>query len=275
MTPDAATDIATPAPTRKATPARKATAARKPARAVRNRTAGVQNRTAGDDRAALRAAIAGLAQAKRRLGAHRQAIERAKDLARHADQKAARAAAQVERATQQAGLVAAEATRAGGNAAGGAGIIRRAKAHEQDSLDEQSAAAAGLSALEQATPKMELSVSENDVAVAVAVSEIIAQIARNALARFRQLRAEAETFRGILQHVAHSSDRVALPRNTPDEVRLQEALDAPLAELKAEIIRELTVVRSDAGRVAAARAKEWEAFAVALRTSPNAEAPAP
>jgi hypothetical protein len=108
----------------------------------------------GDDRVALREAIKAAAQAEADAENHRAALYRARSLITRAEKRLERAGVGVAEAKAESGRLTAAAIVTGedDNVAGGAGLMRAARAAELSALDEVDTARGALATLQSGLP---------------------------------------------------------------------------------------------------------------------------
>jgi hypothetical protein len=233
-------------------------------------------------REALREAHAARSRAIDANGTHKEAIERAKEIVASAERKLHRAEDKIEKARAQEGQIVAQAAWANGDVAGGGSILRAARQAESEAADELDAARRALAQLQAAD--YSVTVQEAHVAVEAATRALLAEQARAAIARLREIDAERAPLFALVSFVTRigtNEDYSALARaprlaanESVREGRMQAVLDAPLAEVRAEICKHFQALEQEHYTGKHARNGLWAAARDALRADPDVELPA-
>jgi hypothetical protein len=234
-----------------------------------------KNDDGGDPRSSLRRAIADAAKVNDQIERHRQAVARARDMVREAEQKLTVAGEALESARAKHAQAVARAA-ATGHAAKPNGALRSARAALSDAEDEAAASRAAFDRfvadgedLEASNPQL-----ENDVLVAVA--ETVAPAAQKILDQLQQKQAEVATLQQAFLALT-DQETVGLPvfYSEAEKLNMRDARAAPLKELRERYfaLGSLDSQKSVQERAheAASAARKWR---TALRHDPEA-APEP
>jgi hypothetical protein len=122
-----------------------------------------------------------------------------------------------------------------------------------------------------------VTVKEADVAITAAANAVLAEPARAAIARLREIDAERPALMAFLLFVQEIACERApeLPNDTRREGAMQKVLDAPLVEVRAEINKHFEALNQEhydrTQRYALTRL--WTAARQALRADPDAALP--
>jgi hypothetical protein len=227
-----------------------------------------------DDRAALLAAHAKRQEVVDAKQGHAAAVRRAREAVLKANDRLKKAREGVE---ESKGIAAKEAARAlsEGRNPDGNGIRRQSRMLEVEALDECEAMIAAAQEIEAQGGEHRAAIIAADVKVAIAVRQMLVPRIQAAIARIKEMDAEAVALWGLL-HFAVEGDGFRLhlnDRSTMEESELQGSLDAVFAELRAEVERML-MLRND-HTSAHKIASSWKEAAANLRKNPEALLPQP
>jgi DNA repair exonuclease SbcCD ATPase subunit len=223
-----------------------------------------------DPRGDLRRAIAARDAAQAKAEQHREAIRRAQNMVREAEQKLTMAGEALERTRADHAEALAQAA-ATGEAPKPSGALLAARSALADSEDEAQAARSALDRLKADGDDLRASNPQLENAVLVAVAQVVAPVAARLLEEIRRKQSDLLTLQQVFDALT-SDETIDVPSFSSDVQRLnaKDARMAPVTAVRDQFFHLDSKAGEDRAKEAIVAFRRWRS---ALRNDPAAPEP--
>jgi hypothetical protein len=226
-----------------------------------------------DGRDALRAAIARRAEAAAAVQDHKAALVRARGIIATCEKAVERAGRGIGEARSiHADLLAKTIVSGDDDLDGGAAVVKASRAVEVQALDELAAAKLALRRLQAQQTEVENRLALAGGNITVAINEMLAPLAREALEQLKKLDRQVAPRLGLLKWVLEIGTERGprLRDDTVSELRMEEAIREPLEDVRRAAVEHFQ--RRITGDVESA-IHAWAQARDDLRGNPDASLP--